>query len=198
VGHQSPSRGRGKSVRLTGRCACVLRRIYFVNPTDPELQCRIAGRCDSRRWNQSSPSVRRRCTRPEHRPTAGGGRRPAHPAGAAACRHPDGCPDGLAAPGACARLTASTGSAGSTTFGCPKRGLVGGRSPMPDRRAPHYVRSRRSLVSARHIRGEITSPRSCSRSSTRTHDGTLKNPRLSAAAGCGDLKKPLFPATREP
>ncbi len=39
-----PFRGRGKSVRLAGRCACVFKRVYFVNSTASGLRCRIAGR----------------------------------------------------------------------------------------------------------------------------------------------------------
>jgi hypothetical protein len=31
----------------------VFKRVYFVNHTGSGLQCRIAGRCDSGRWNHS-------------------------------------------------------------------------------------------------------------------------------------------------
>jgi hypothetical protein len=92
VGHQALPAAGAKSVRLTGRCACTLRRIYFVNHTASELRCRIVGRCDSGRSSVTSGdpvgpvSLQ---TPPEHRPTAWwwpatctpgwSGRRPASP-----------------------------------------------------------------------------------------------------------------------
>jgi len=60
--------------------------------------------------------------------------------------------------------------------------------------APRYVRAA-SLVPARHIRGGDHLAALMGREH---HDVSLKNPALEEAAGCGDLKKSLFPAIREP
>ena len=165
-GPSSPSRGRGKSIRLTGSCACALKRIYVVNPTA------------SRTFNVESPagvtldvgttvvsvgpvSLH---TPPEHGPTAGGGRQPAHPAGADAGRHPDGCPAGLAAPGAVPD-GASTDWAGSTTSAARARSCKWGWLYQTDGR-PATSGPPVSYLPGTYVE-EITSPRML-RSSTRT------------------------------
>ena len=180
--------------------APVCSSAYSANPTDPELQCRIAGRCDSGRWNHSR--LRRSGVVAHARNT---GRRLAvagnlhtqlgpMPAGV-----PMGCPVGLAAPGAVPdglRLRARP----VLQPRLPERGLVSWRGPTRRTGAPLRP-GRQSRTCPAHTWRR--SPRRAHAPGLRRehHDVTLKNPALEEAAGCGDLKKSLIhghPGTVDP
>jgi hypothetical protein len=105
-------------------------------------------------------------TPPEHRPTAGDRRQPAHPAGALPADVPMGAQLACQRPGPCS-IDCVYGLGRFYNLGCPGRGLVGGRGPVPHGRAPRYVRSPISRTCPAYPWRRSPRRRSCSRSLTR-------------------------------